>query len=59
MAVTSSNYGLRPWVIYLLPASNYGYTSVAFAREQGALTRIQTPEKDTNIRLSSMGLHNF
>ena len=46
-----------PLGIYLLPASNYGYTSVAFAHEQGALTRIQTPEKDTNIRLSSMGLH--
>lgn len=46
-----------PLGVYLLPACNYGYTSVAFTQEQGALARIQTPEKDTNVRLSSMGLY--
>lgn len=44
--------------VYLLPACNYGYTSVAFTQAQGALARIQTPEKDTNVRLSSMGLYS-
>ena len=46
-----------PLGVYLLPACNYGYTSVAFTQAQGALARIQTPEKDTNVRLSSMGLY--
>ena len=47
-----------PLGVYLLPACNYGYTSVAFTQAQGALARIQTPEKDTNVRLSSMGLYS-
>ena len=38
-----------PLGVYLLPACSYGYTSVAFTQAQGALARIQTPEKDTNV----------
>ena len=46
-----------PQGIYLLPAQSYGYTSATFTHERGPLMRLQTPEKDTNLRLSSMGVH--
>lgn len=46
-----------PLGLYLLPANGYGYTTLAFTHERGALARIQTPEKDTNLRLSSMGAY--
>ena len=46
-----------PQGIYLLPAHSYGYTSATFTHERGPLMRLQTPEKDTNLRLSSMGVY--
>ena len=46
-----------PLGIYLLPAQSYGYTSATFTHERGPLMRLQTPEKDTNLRLSSMGVY--
>ena len=46
-----------PLGIYLLPAQSYGYTSATFSHERGPLMRLQIPEKDTNLRLSSMGVY--
>lgn len=46
-----------PTGIRLLPRAGFSYNTVSYGRESGKMRRVQMPEKATNVRLRSIGLH--